>query len=49
MTTYSANTPVHRTPRWLLTGCLIVAVLVLAFMCWLATLGYMTTLRMAGL
>ncbi len=36
-------------PNWMLAGCMTVSVMALVLMCWLATLGYMTTLRMVGL
>ena len=49
MTAHTVHSPARRTPRWMLAGCITVAVLALVVMCWLATIGYMTTLRMAGL
>lgn len=45
----TTHTSTHRTPRWMLAGCMTVAVMVVVLLCWFATLGYMTTLRMAGL
>lgn len=47
--TMTTHTSTHRTPRWMLAGCMTVAVMVVVLLCWFATLGYMTTLRMAGL
>lgn len=43
------NNPSPHKSNWLTTGCMILAGMGLLLMCWLATLGYMSTLRMMGL
>lgn len=41
------NTP-HQSSRWT-SGCLVLGVIGFVFLCWLLSLGYMTTLHMVGL
>lgn len=42
------TTPKH-TASWQFYGCLMIGVVVLLGLCWFASLGYMTTMRMIGL